>query len=98
MRGTFRYLKKKSNQLVSKLHTLPKTLALLWTATRRWTIGWILLLLIQKLLPVAMVYLTRSVVNHLAIVVRSGGDLPNVRGAVVSAGLLALVFALGQVL
>ncbi len=45
---------------------LPRALNLVWSAAPRWTAAWSLLLVIQGLLPVAMVYLTRTVVDRIA--------------------------------
>ena len=45
---------------------LTRSLALLWGASRGFTLAWVILLLAQGLLPVATVYLTRSLVNALA--------------------------------
>ena len=45
---------------------LARGFGLVWTAAHGWTVGWVALLLVQGLLPVATVYLTRAVVNNLA--------------------------------
>ena len=56
----------------ARLPLLPRALALVWQAARYWTMGWAALLVIQGLLPVATVYLTRQVVDGLA----AGGGQP----------------------
>ncbi len=50
----------------SQLPHLPRALGLVWHAARRWTAAWSFLLVIQGLLPVAMVYLTRTIVDRIA--------------------------------
>ncbi len=50
----------------SQLPHLPRALDLVWRAAPRWSAVWSLLLVIQGLLPVAMVYLTRTVVDRIA--------------------------------
>jgi ATP-binding cassette subfamily B protein len=55
----------------SQLPYLLRALGLVWEAARRWTIVWFLLLVIQGLLPVAIVYLTRSLVNNLVTVLQA---------------------------
>jgi ATP-binding cassette subfamily B protein len=49
-----------------QLKFLPRTLRLVWAAARGWTAVWLALLLAQGLLPVALVYLTRDLVDALA--------------------------------
>ena len=44
-------------------HHLPRTLRLVWTAAGGWTVAWASLLVVQGLLPIAVVYLVRAVVN-----------------------------------
>nr|WP_089943856.1 ABC transporter ATP-binding protein [Candidatus Entotheonella palauensis] len=58
---------------LAQLPYLPRILALVWTAARGWTLAWSGLLLIQALLPVATVYLTRAAVDSLAFMAASGG-------------------------
>lgn len=55
---------------------LPRTLALVWSAARGWTAAWSVLLLLQGLLPVATVYVTRLLVNSLVAAIRgaAGGS------------------------
>ena len=52
----------------TQLPYLLRALGFVWTAARRWTTIWFLLLVIQGLLPVAIVYLTRALVNNLVTV------------------------------
>jgi ATP-binding cassette subfamily B protein len=54
-----------ANTLLSQLRYVPQALALVWAAARPWTIAWTGLLVLQAWLPVATVYLTRSVVDSL---------------------------------
>ena len=44
---------------------LPRGLALVWHAARRWTLAWLALLTAQGILPIATVYLVRELVNRL---------------------------------
>lgn len=75
---------------------LVRALNLVMQAARGWTVAWITILVIQGLLPVATVYLTRALVDQLVAVV---GE--NARGAVVWATLqpvIVLVLAFAAVL
>ena len=51
---------------VLQMKHLPRAFQLVWLAARGWTAIWIILLATQGLLPIAVVYLTRDLVNALA--------------------------------
>lgn len=51
---------------------LGRALGFVWQAARQWTLAWIGLLILQGLLPVASVYLTRYLVNQLVSAVEMG--------------------------
>lgn len=69
----------------NSLKDLPRTCELVWAAARYWTALWVILLLVQGLLPVATVYLTRALVDALV------GALGAARGWQQVRPLLALV-------
>lgn len=54
------------NRLPSVLGYVTKTLSLAWSAAPRWTLMWSILLLIQGVLPVFTLYITRWTVNTVA--------------------------------
>lgn len=55
-----------------RLHDLPDTLRLVWTATRRWTLAWAVLLVLQGVVPAVTVYLTKVVVDAVANAMGAG--------------------------
>ncbi len=63
----------KLNNFRIQLPYLGKAFGLIWKTTPGWTSLWMLLLLVQGLLPVALVYLTKAIVDGLVDVVGSGG-------------------------
>ncbi len=75
---------------------LPRALELVWNSARYKTLIWIGLLLVQGLLPVATVYLTRSLVNGLVAAVAAGGVRESVRPIVAVAGLIAAILLLAE--
>lgn len=77
---------------------LPRALKLVWDAAPAWSLAWGVLLLLQGLLPVATVYLVRNLVNELVPAFRAHGDLGALRPAMVSAGLIAMVLLLTELL
>lgn len=60
-----RTLRELSTRVVQQGRYVPATLALVWEAAKRWTLLWAILTVVQGLLPVALVYLTREVVDAL---------------------------------
>jgi ATP-binding cassette subfamily B protein len=83
----------KVRQAFAAFTYLPHALTLVWRAAGRWTMAWFALLLVQGVLPVATVYLTRDLVNRL--VGFTGGDLHSILLLVV---LLAALLLAAQAL
>ena len=76
----------------AQLSYLPRTLGLIWAATRNLTLAWAILLVVQGLLPAVAVYLTRPLVDGLVLAVNAGGSWDSVRPA------LLLAVSMGGVL
>ncbi|MDP2996149.1 MAG: ABC transporter ATP-binding protein [Bryobacterales bacterium] len=91
-------LREKLAKAHAQLRFLPRALALVWAAARPWTIAWSALLLLQGLLPVAIVYLTRAVVDSLVAAVRAQGAWPSLRPALILALLMAAVLLAAELL
>ncbi len=75
-----------------QLPNLPRALALVWQVARAWTIAWVLLLIVQGLLPAAIVFLTKLFVDDLIVALKNGGSWPEMRQ------VLLIVLLLGGVL
>lgn len=71
-------LTSKLRQALAQLPYLPRALKLVWQVARPWTIAWIVLLIVQGLLPAATVYLTKLVVDGIVATVNSGSSWPAV--------------------
>jgi len=67
-------LTRRLRELLCQLPYLYKALRLVWAAAGRWTFVWLLLLLGQGLLPVAAVYVTRTLIDALTGVSHAEGD------------------------
>ena len=85
-------LTSKLQKALAQLPYLPRALALVWQVARPWTVAWTVLLIVQGLLPVATVYLTKLVVDSLILAVRIGGSWPEMKR------VLLLVLLFGAVL
>ncbi len=85
-------------ELRSQLPYLPQTLKLVWQAAGTWTLAWVFLLLLQGVLPLATVYLTKVVVDALVQALRSGGNWQEVGPLVLWGGLLAGILLLTELL
>lgn len=82
---------------VNQVRHVPRALGLVWRAARGWTTAWLALLVASGVLPVALVYLTRALVNGLVAAVEGGASA----GFGTLGGILvayALVLLLGEAL
>jgi len=91
-------LSSKLEKARAQLPYLPRALALVWSAARPWTASWLVLLIVQGLLPVAIVYLTRALVNSLATALGSGSSWQNVGPTLVLVAAMAGVLLLTEAL
>src|SRR5213592_576683 len=71
---------------------LIRVFGLIWTAARGWTVAWGILLVVQGLMPVALVYLTKPLVDGLQAAVGRGTSWETVRP------VLLVVVGIGSVL
>ena len=85
-------LSKKLRKALIQLPYLPRALKLVWEVARPWTIAWVVLLVVQGLLPAAIVYLTKLVVDGVVFAARNGSSWPQVRP------VLVLLLVLGGIL
>jgi ATP-binding cassette subfamily B protein len=83
---------------IKEARLLPRTLRMVWTASKVWTIAWAIVLFVQGLLPVAVVYLVRAVVNALVAASAAGGDWPHIRAVLFLAAPLGVIMLLAEVL
>jgi len=88
----------KVRRALAHLPLLPRALGLVWSGARGWTAVWALLLLVQGILPVAAVYLTRALVDSLVTAVEGGGSWETIRGPLALALLMAGLMLVGELL
>ncbi len=79
------------------LALLPKALHLVWRAAPAYTAAWLLLLVVQGLLPGATVYLTKLVLDGAEVAFRDGEAWENMRAFLIPAALLGGAMLVGQV-
>ncbi|MCB0148695.1 MAG: ABC transporter ATP-binding protein/permease [Caldilinea sp.] len=77
---------------------MPRALRLVWDAAPLWTLASTAILVVQGVLPVVTVYLTRNVVNALVAIVQSNGDPAVLAPAVTTVALMGLVMLTNGVL
>ncbi|HEY0763478.1 MAG TPA: ABC transporter ATP-binding protein [Pyrinomonadaceae bacterium] len=97
MFNSVKILSSKLRKALAQLPHLPRALSLVWQVGRAWTVAWIVLLVVQGLLPAAFVYLTKLVVDALIIALRIGGSWPEMRAVLVLVVLLGGVLLLMEV-
>src|ERR1043166_7096782 len=79
MFSSVKILSSKLRKALAQLPYLPRALNLVWEVARPWTTAWIVLLIVQGLVPAAIVYLTKLVVDGVVIALRNGSQWPDVR-------------------
>jgi len=82
----------------AELGRLPRALKLAWDAARVWTALWTALLVVQGLLPVFNVYLTRPLVNRILAAIRSGGSWESIRPALITGASIAAIALISEIL
>ena len=93
----FSLLRVKLRKAIAQLPQLPKTIGLLWQAAKSWTVAWLLLLIVQGLLPAGAVYLTKLVVDDIVAAVNLGSTWPAVRQVLLVVAALAAVMIVQEV-
>jgi ATP-binding cassette subfamily B protein len=81
-----------------QLPFLIRALRLVWNSARRWTAAWIALLVAQGVLPVALVYLTRTLVDRLAASAGAGTSWDQLGGVLLPATTIAAILILIEIL
>ncbi|MGI9066677.1 MAG: ABC transporter ATP-binding protein [Pyrinomonadaceae bacterium] len=97
MRGNVDILTTKLRKVLAQLPYLPRALRLVWEVARGWTIAWTVLLIIQGILPAALVYLTKLVVDGVVATLKNNSDWPSVRNVLITVALLGGVMILIEV-
>jgi ATP-binding cassette subfamily B protein len=92
------YITEKLGAAAAELSRLPRALKLAWAAARGWTALWAVLLVLQGVLPVSSVYLTRPLVNRILTAIKTGGTWESIRPAVWIGVLIAAIALLSELL
>src|SRR5881409_2930779 len=98
MRPQRESLKPMINDPALKLSYMLRVFALIWTAAMRWMVAWGILLAVQGLMPVALVYLTKPLVDGLQTTVGRGATWESVRPVLVVAVAIGSVLLLTELL
>ncbi|WP_089717852.1 ABC transporter ATP-binding protein [Candidatus Entotheonella palauensis] len=91
-------LRTRWQRLHVQLRHLPWAIQLVWQASRGWTLFWAMLLLVQSILPVISVYLTRDIVDHLVPRLGQATSFHDMTPALLPIALLAGVMVLTQII
>ncbi len=91
-------IRTKLQKLRGQLPYIPQALELVWTAARGWTVAWLVLLVVQGLLPVAIVTLTKVLVDSLVAAVDAGGAWETIRRPLLLALLMAVLLLVTELL
>ncbi len=98
MNPTIRQLSDAVYQLKKQLPYFPQALKIVWGAAGSLSLLWVLLILIQGILPVATVYLIREIVNGIAAVIGTGEGWKGLMPVLPPAVGMVLVLITGEAL
>ncbi|MCD4750074.1 MAG: ABC transporter ATP-binding protein/permease [Thermoanaerobaculales bacterium] len=96
MRHTLRFITPRFREALDHLPHLPRALRLVRDSAGRWTLIWAVLLVLQGLLPVATVFLTRELVNALVAASESQGATEAIRLAIGLTVAVAIVLLVAE--
>jgi len=91
-------MKDKIDKALRQLPYLPQALRLVWAAVGVWAVVWLALILLQGLLPVATVYLTRAVVDGLVAILGKGYSWAALSPLLLLVGLTVLTLLAAEAL
>lgn len=93
-----KYLVTIARDIVSQMSYLPRILGLVWTTSKGYTSAWAILLVINALVPVAIVYLSRFLVDGLVGIIGAGFSWDSSHPILIIGGLMAALFLLTALL
>ncbi len=93
-----RTLQRKLQTVIARLAQMPRTWHLVWRASGRWTVAWMVILILQGLLPAVTVYLSRHVVDGLVAVAGAGLSQESIQPILVPILLIAGAMLLTEIL
>ena len=96
MPQSLQILNDKLRKALAQLPQLSRAVSLLWHVARPWTIAWIILLVVQGLLPVATVYLTKLVVDGVVSAVSAGSSWTSARPVLIVVVVLAVIMVVQE--
>ncbi len=88
----------KLKKVRAQLPHIPRALGLVRQAGGRWTVAWVLLLVVQGVLPVAIVYITKILVDSIVAAADAGGNWEAIQQPLVLALLMAALLLVSEVL
>ncbi|MEP7188967.1 MAG: ABC transporter ATP-binding protein, partial [Roseiflexaceae bacterium] len=85
-------------EIFARFAYLPRTMRLIWPATRGWTVAWMAVLILQGAMPAATVFLTRPLVNSLSAAVAAHGAWEQIQPVLVLSAIMAAILVLAELL
>ncbi|AKG20941.1 ABC transporter ATP-binding protein [Calothrix sp. 336/3] len=83
---------KLQNKIGNLLSHVVKTISLVWVASGYWTIAWVVMLLVQGILPAISITLTRQIVDNLVLVSGGGISPANVHKVLLPVGIMLGIY------
>lgn len=98
LRPEHRPLEPTTHRTPLKLSYITRVFGLIWRAARGWMVAWAALLVVQGLMPVALVYLTKPLVDGLQATVGRGPSWESVQPVLIVAAGIGAILMLTELL
>jgi ATP-binding cassette subfamily B protein len=98
MRVERRYITQLTHKATLKISYLGRVYRLIWAAAGRWTVAWAILLVVQGLLPVALVYLTKPLVDGIQAAIGRGTSWESVQPVLLVAIAIGCILILTELI
>lgn len=85
-------------QLRGRLSLVRRTCALVWGASRKWTVAWVVTLVVRGAIPGGMVYVTKWLVDSIAAAIGGGLDPANIHPVLGPVAVMGILLVAQQVL
>ena len=84
--------------LARQVANIPRAIKLVWTAASGWTTLWAILIIVQGLLPIATVFLTKALVDSLSAATSDSSDPESFSNMLFYLAAIATVFVVAAAL
>ena len=91
-------LRMRLHEWTFQLSYVPRALCLIWSASRSWTLAWLVLVAGEGILPAVLVFLTRPLIDAIVPVMGAGWSWERIKPVLSPAALMGSIVVLSEIL